>query len=138
MEIQVPPEPPRLAKPPLWRTIVGTAIDLLIAMWMYRQPYRFSIFMSGVITAIAAVQVMEYVITLRHVKRLQADVDKTYAGLAERFAMLPKLIERHGPEQALELMQMADHLVSEGDFPDVKAAVASIERHHDLEPTTYD
>jgi flagellar biosynthesis/type III secretory pathway ATPase len=84
------------------------------------------------------VQVVQYVHARREVKRLQTDMDETYAHMVEQVQMLPKLIERHGPQEAMQLMGLASHLVEEGDFPDIKAAVASIERHHDFEPTNYD
>lgn len=52
-----------------------------------------------------------------------------------RLRMAGKLIDRRGPEDTFEILNAAEALVKEGDFPDLPAAVAAIERHHDIEPT---
>lgn len=71
------------------------------------------------------------------VKARQAELDEMHEKLRVRVAMVPPLVNRYGPESAMRLLQMAEDLVGEGDFDDIRAAVASIERHHDLEPTVF-
>lgn len=135
---ELPPRPPRLPRPKPWRTIFVVVWNLGFATFLFRQPYRVPIFMSGVMVALAVYQVAEYARILVQVRRMQTQLDAAYDSMIERLKMLPKLAERHGPEEALEIMRMADHLVDEGDFPNLRTAVASIERHHDMEPTAYD
>jgi hypothetical protein len=134
----LPPRPPQLPRPKPWRTAFAVVWDLLFATYLYNQPYRIPIFASGLMTALAVYQLAEYVKLLRQVKRLQTEMDQTYDAMVERLTMLPKLVERHGPNEAIQIMSTADALVSEGDFPTVRDAVAAIERHHDMEPTVYD
>lgn len=133
-----PPRPPRLPAPKPWRTIIVVVWDLAFATYLFRQPYRIPVFAAGLLTALAVYQTAEYIRIVLQMRRLQVEMDKTYDDMIERLTMLPKLAERHGPEDALGLMRTADSLVSEGDFPTLRDAVAAIERHHDMEPTVYD
>jgi hypothetical protein len=135
---ELPPRPPRLPRPKPWFTIFVVGWNLTFGMWLFRQPYRIPVFASGFMVALAIYQAAEYLKLLVGRTRLQREMDKAYDSMIEHLKMLPKLAERHGPEEALEIMRMADHLVDEGDFPDLREAVASIERHHDMEPTVYD
>lgn len=135
---EIPPRPPQLARPKPWRTVFVVVWNLAFATYLFRQPYRIPVFVSGVMVALAVYQVLEYVKLVLQVRRLQADMNTTYEAMIERLKMLPKLVGRHGPAEAIEILSTADTLVAEGDFPTVKDAVAAIERHHDMEPTVYD
>jgi hypothetical protein len=135
---ELPPRPPRLPRPKPWRTIFAVVWDLGFAIWLYPQSPRVCVFISGLLVAFAIYQAAEYAKLVLQGRRLQAEMDSTYDDMIDHVRTLAKLVERHGPDDAIEIMRTADNLLSEGDFPTLRQAVAAIERHHDMEPTNYD
>lgn len=138
MEIKLPDPPDPIPMPRLWPAVLLAVAMLVVVMFMYTSTIRVVVFYSGAIAAVSGMQVAFAMGARVRAQKLQVQVDELYEMAKERVRMLPALVERHGPEEAIEIMRTADHLVEEGDFPDVRAAVAAIERHHDMEPTVYE
>ncbi len=135
MEIELPDPPDPIPVPRLWPAVLMTLAVWVAVMFMYVSSVRMVVFYAGAIAATSGMQMAHAIAIRQRARKLQAQLDELYAMAKERVIMLPALVERHGPEDAIEIMRAADHLVEEGDFPDIRAAVAAIERHHDWEPT---
>lgn len=138
IEVELPEKPDPIPIPRLWTAVLYSISQLVGAQFLYASNLRVMVFFAGVASTLAGMQVAFALAARRRARNLQAQVDELYNMAKERVIMLPALVERHGPEQAIEIMKTADHLVDEGDFPNVRDAVAAIERHHDMEPTVFE
>lgn len=136
--VEIPEEPPRLPMPGIRDPILMTVVNLMMAALSYGSELRFQVFAGGIFLSLAVARVMDYIRARHETRHLQANMDETYAEILIRAKMIPKLVERHGPEATMEMLTFAEKMVSEGDFDSIFDAVASIERHHDMEPTVYD
>lgn len=138
-EVELPDPPPPIPKPPLLRPLL-VSVTLMVACYSlyFTGTTREAFFFAGVLSTLAGMNWMSYRMDVRHWKQLQAELDKLYEDVKVRARMLPKLLDRHGPDGTLSIMNLAEDLVKDGDFADIKQAVAAIERHHDLDPTDLD
>lgn len=131
-------EPPHLPMPGIREPILMTTFNLALAALSYVSDFRFQVFAGGIFLSLAFARVMDYVRARRQTTELQTSMNEAYAEVLVRARMIPRLVERHGPEATMQMMTFAEKMVSEGDFESITEAVASIERHHDMEPTVYD
>ncbi len=139
-----PPERVIVPKPKLWLEVLALASLVCASQSMFmvasrrtRSAWVLAAFGAGAIWMGTVVIGMYFVGLHVRVKRQQAELDELHEKLTVRVAMIPRLVTRYGPESAMRLLQMAENLCEEGDFDDIRSAVASIERHHDLDPTVF-
>lgn len=132
--------PPKLPKPPLWMMwpafLAIEAISFLLLMAAATSKYL--AFQAGSMSTIGAFLLLRTLEERRKVAQLQAEMERAYNTIKQHLAMMPKLLERYNPDEAMSILNYAEILVKDGDFPDLPTAVASIERHHDNEPTAFD
>lgn len=139
------PEPPQLPMPSVGLTALAVFLQLALSeVLFFLGTSKAALFFSGVASTTAGVSVATYVLARRKTKQMQAEMEATtlevkttFEQAALRMRMIPRLLERHGASQTMELMHSAEHLVQDGDFVDIRDAVASLERFNDMEPTTY-
>ncbi len=133
------PEPPTLPKPKLWvmwgTCLIGVSIS---AVLLNVAATKLLAFQAGIICTTSVNMLVLGYATRRRVAAMQTDMEQKHEALRVHMMVMPKLLERYGPEEAVAILNYAAILVSDGDFDDLTTAIHSIEHHHDNEPTPFD
>jgi hypothetical protein len=136
--MELPPRPPEIPLPPLAPAMLFASLLMgASVMLMLTATDSLSFFLAGVAAAMSGSTVATFLAERRRARIFHEQVTEVWELVCQRLRLTSALVERHGPD-GIEIMAVAEKLFMEGDFESLQAAVAAIERHHDLEPTVLD